>query len=108
DIAPAAQEDAGDADNTHGDDDPTERRIAALERLRGETGDPQAQQTSGSDGLQHDTPREECYFVATSASNLAHVRGYGHTGAVAPARMREIRNNTVPTSIGQRAVLAMR
>src|SRR5215468_8067250 len=41
DVAPAAQEHAADAHRAHGDDQPAQQRIAALEWLAGESGHPQ-------------------------------------------------------------------
>src|SRR5262249_58437458 len=44
----------------------------------------------------------------TIVSDPAHVRSYRHSDAIAPTDLRKIRDNPVPTSIGEWTVLAVR
>ena len=59
DVVPALPEHAGDADGADAENDPAKRRGIALERLAGESGDPQADDDCRADALQHDAARQE-------------------------------------------------
>src|SRR6185312_9312065 len=58
-ILPAPQEDAGDAEGADADDQPAQRRVAALEGFADEAGHPEADECRGANGLKDDEARDE-------------------------------------------------